>query len=55
MCVVCVMLYYLTCYVIKALGKWELVTMNNRMMILGIDPMFGLSILRPNSKILVTN
>ena len=59
MCVVCcvcyVMLCYLTCYVIKALGKEELVTMNNGMMILGIDPMFVLSILRSNSKVLVTN
>ena len=43
------------CYVIKILGKKELVTMNNRMMILGIDPKFGLSILISNSKILATN
>ena len=33
-CVLC----YVMCYVIKTLGKKELVTMNNRMVILGIDP-----------------
>ena len=43
------------CYVIRTLGKKELVTMNNRMTILGIDPKFGLSILRSNSKILALN
>ena len=43
------------CYVINTLGKKELVAMNNRMTILGIDPKFGLSILRSNSKILATN
>ena len=32
------------CYVIKTLDKKELVTMSNRMTILGIDPKFGLSI-----------
>ena len=40
------------CYVIKTLGTKGLVTMNNRMTTLGIDQKFGLSILRPNSKIL---
>ena len=49
-CVLC----HVMCYVIKTLGKKELVTMNNRMTILGIDPKFGLSILRSSSKILVT-
>ena len=39
-------------YVIKTLGKKGLVTMNNRLTILGIDPKFGMSILRSNSKIL---
>ena len=45
----CDMLYVM-CYVIKTLGKEVLVTMNSRMTILGIDPKFGLSILRSNSK-----
>ena len=45
LCVICV-LCHVMCYVIKTLGKKELVTMNNRMTILGIDPKFGLSILR---------
>ena len=39
-------------YVIKTLGKKGLVTMNNRMTILGIDPKIGLSNLRSSSKIL---
>ena len=39
------------CYVIKTLGKKVLVTKNDRIMILGIDPKFGLSILTSNSKI----
>ena len=50
-CVLC----YVVCYVIKTLGKRELVTMDNRMTVLGIDPKFGLSILMSNSKILATN
>ena len=54
LCVIC-LLCYVMCYVIKTLGKKELLTMNNRMMLLGIDPKFGLSILRSNSKILATN
>ena len=53
-CLICV-LCYVMCYVIRTLGKKELVTMNNRMTILGIDPNFGLSILRSNSKLLATN
>ena len=53
-CGICV-LCYVMCYVIKTQGKKELVTMNNRMTILGIDPKYGLSILRSNSKILATN
>ena len=57
MCVVCdLSVYVMLClYVIKTLGKKELVTMNNRRTILGIDPKFGLSILRSNSKILETD
>ena len=58
MCVVCdmcVMLCYVLGFVVKSLGKKKLVTMNNRMTILGIDPKFGLSILRSNSKILATD
>ena len=39
-------------HVFKTLGSKEFVTMNNRMTVLGIDPKFGLSILRSNSKIL---
>ena len=54
MCVVCNMLRVM-CYVIKSLDTKGLVTMNNRMTILGIDPKFGLSILRSNSKMLVIN
>ena len=50
-CVLC----YVMCFAIKTLGKKELVTMNNRMTILGIDSNFGLSILRSNSKMLATN
>ena len=38
------------CYVIKALGKKELMTMNNRMTTLGIDPKFGLSNLMSSFK-----
>ena len=53
-CVICVLCYVL-CYVIKILGKKGLVTMNNRMTILGIDPKFGLSNLRSISKILETD
>ena len=49
---VCCVLYYVMCYVIKTLGTKGLVTMNNRMTILGIDPRFGLPILRSNFKIL---
>ena len=47
-CVLC----YVMCYVIKTLGKKGLLTMNNGMKILGIDPKFGLSNLRSNSEIL---
>ena len=39
------------CYVIRILGVEGLVTMNDQIMILGLDPKFGLSILRSNSKI----
>ena len=53
-CDMCVMLCYV-CYVIKILGKKGLVTMKNWMTILGIDPKFGLSNLRSNSKILETD
>ena len=42
-------------YLFKTLGTKELVTKNNRMTILGIDPKFGLSILRSNSKLLAIN
>ena len=42
-------------YVIKVLGKKELVTTNNWITILGIDPKVGLSNLRANSKILETD
>ena len=52
--VICV-LCYVMCYVNRILGKKELVTMNHCMKILGIDPKFGLSNLRSNSKILVTD
>ena len=51
MCALC----YDLCYVIKTLGKNELVIINNRMAILGIDPKFGLSFLRSNSKIFETD
>ena len=54
LCVICV-LCYVMCYVIKTLGKKGLVTMNNGMTILGIDPKFGLSNLRSNFKILGRN
>ena len=46
LCHVIGVLCHVMCYVIRTLGKKELVTMNNRMTILGIDPKFGLSILR---------
>ena len=49
------MLCYVMCYVIKVLGKKELVTSNNCITILGIDPNFGLSNLRSNSKLLETD
>ena len=49
LCVICGL-----CYVIKTLGEKEIVTMNKRMTIIGIDPKFGLSTLRSNSKILET-
>ena len=50
MCVVFDMLCFMCC-VIKILGKKKLVTINDQMVILGVDPKFGLSILRSNSKI----
>ena len=50
-----VMLRYVMCYVIKVLGKKELVITNNLITILGIDPKFGLSNLRSNSKNLETD
>ena len=43
-CDMCVMSCYVMCYVLKTLDKKELVTMSNRITILGIDPKFGLSI-----------
>ena len=49
------MLCYVMFYVIKIMGKKELVTMNNQMSILGIDPKMGLSIFKSNSKILPKN
>ena len=49
------MLCYVMCYFIKVLGKKELMTTNNRITILGIDPKFGRSNLRSNSKILETD
>ena len=59
LCVIYVLCYgilcYVMCYVIKTLGKKELVTLNDQMTILGIDPKFELSILRSNSKILAIN
>ena len=48
-------LCYVMCYVIKTLGMKGLVTMNNLMTILGIDPKFGLSTFRSNCKILAIN
>ena len=39
------------CYVIKTLGMEGLVTANDQIMILGIDPKFGLSILWSTSKL----
>ena len=53
LCVLSVICVY--CYVFKTLGMKELVTKNNRMTILGIDPKFGLFILRSNSKLLAIN
>ena len=53
-CVVCDMLCVMY-YVIKTLDTKGSVTMNNRMTILGIDPKFGLSIFRLNSKVLAIN
>ena len=50
MCVGCVMLYVM-CYVNRTLGVEGLVTTNDQTIILGIDPKFGMSILRSNSKI----
>ena len=50
MYVVCDMLCVM-CYVIKTLGANGLVAMNDQIIILGIDPKFGLSILKSNSKI----
>ena len=47
-CVLC----YVLCHVIKTLGKKGLVTMNNGLTVLGIDPKFGLSNLRSKSKTL---
>ena len=57
MCVVCVVcdMLCVMCYVIKTLDTKGSVTMNNRMTILGIDPKFGLSILKSNSKTLAIN
>ena len=56
MCIMlCYVLCYVMCYVIKISGKKGLVTMNNWMTILGIDPKFGLSNLKSNSKILDTD
>ena len=54
MCVVCDMLCVM-CYVNRTLGTKGLVTMNNRMTILGLDPNFGLSFLSSKSKILAIN
>ena len=54
LCVICVLCHVMV-YVIRTLGKKELVTMSNRMTILGIDPKFGLSIRKSNSRILATN
>ena len=54
MCVVCEMLCFM-CFVIKTLGMKGLVTKNNPMTILEIDPKFGLSVLRSNSKIVAVN
>ena len=45
LCLICVL-----CYVIKTLGKKGLVTMKNRMTILGKDPTFGLYFLSRNPK-----
>ena len=50
MCVVCDILCVMCC-VTKILGTKKLVTMNDQMVILGVDPKFGLSILRSNSQI----
>ena len=53
LCVLCVIC--MLCYTIKTLGMKELVTMNNRMTILGIYSKFGLSTLKLNPKILAIN
>ena len=50
MCVLCELLCVM-CYVIKTPGTKGLVAMNDLIMILGIYPKFGLSILWSNSKI----
>ena len=54
LCVICDMLCVMS-YVIRTLSRKGLMTMNNRMSILGLEPKFGLSILRSNSKILAIN
>ena len=54
LCVICVLCHVMV-YVFKTLGKKELVTMSNRMTILGIDQKTGLSILRSKSRILAIN
>ena len=53
-CVISVLCYVMG-YDIKNLVKKEIVTMNDRMTILVIDPKFGLSIPRSISQILATN
>ena len=50
MCVVCDVLCDMF-HVIKTMGTKRLVAMNEQIMILGIDPKFGMSILKSNSKI----
>ena len=46
---------YAMCYVVRTFGMEGLVTTNDRTIILGIDPKFGLSILRLKSKVLAMN
>ena len=53
--VICVFCYVMCGVMLLGLGKKGLVTMNNQMTILGIDPKFGLSMLRSNSKTLAIN